>query len=327
MASTPVPSNVSVVVVSFNTKEKLRRCLAAIEPEHEVIVVDNASVDGSAEMVQAEFPHVRLIVNAKNVGFGAANNQGMAVATRELVLLLNSDCYADRGAIARLAEDFQYEGVVAAGGKLENPDGSLQESVAGRLTLLAVLLEQLLIEKLLSKPGLGYWQTNAALTRWASSPGVSLDRQPWERRAVEVHQVMGACLMMRPVERFDERFFLYCEDTELCHRLRRHGKIVYCPEAAFTHELGSSSKRDPWRGVALYNRGKELYFAIHRGPLAMAFCWILNRLGALLRLLIWLLPTMITLGTQRRFRDQVVLFWKVLTSPLRGPHRPTRTSG
>src|SRR5687767_9484401 len=104
---------VSVVVVSYNTRDKLRRCLECIEREHEVIVVDNASADRSAEMVEADFPHVCLIRNEENRGFGAANNQGIAIAKGALVLLLNSDAYAEPGAISQLATVFSDERVVA----------------------------------------------------------------------------------------------------------------------------------------------------------------------------------------------------------------------
>lgn len=86
--------------------------------------------------------------------------------------------------------------------------------------------------------------------------------------------------------RFDERFFLYCEDTELCHRLREKGRIIYDPRAEFTHELGSSSKANRWRSVARYNYGKCLYFKITRGPAAAAACWMLNRIGAFMRVIV-----------------------------------------
>src|SRR5579871_2262954 len=93
---------VTVIVVSYNTQAQLRKCLQAIEEEHEVVVIDNASTDGSADMVATEFPRVHLIRNEENVGFGAANNQGLDVAETELVLFLNSDAYAEPGAISRL---------------------------------------------------------------------------------------------------------------------------------------------------------------------------------------------------------------------------------
>jgi GT2 family glycosyltransferase len=120
---------------------------------------------------------------------------------------------------------------------------------------------------------------------------------------------MGACLMMRPVERFEERFFLYCEDTELCYRLRRHGQILYVPQAEFTHALGASSTGNRWWSVAMYNRGKELYFRIHHGTSHQVVCLFINRLGALLRLMIkpW----------------QTAMWIKVLFAPVNGPKKPS----
>src|SRR5687768_17054367 len=97
---------ISVVVVSYNTREKLRLCLACIEPEHEIVVVGHASRDGSGAMVREAFPHVRLIGSENNAGFGIANNEGMGIARGELLLLLNSDCYAAPGAIEALAGVF-----------------------------------------------------------------------------------------------------------------------------------------------------------------------------------------------------------------------------
>lgn len=157
---------------------------------------------------------------------------------------------------------------------------------------------------------------------------------------------MGACLLMRRVDgefvRFDERFFLYCEDTELCRRLRsgdagapspalprragewaaghageeRPSEIWYVPDAVFGHALGQSSIRDRWRAVRYYNRGKELYFRIHHGPASAFACFTLNRLGALLRLIVWGLPALLTLGLLPRFRSQAALFARVLFGPI-----------
>lgn len=329
MASVNPPSNVTVVVVSFNTREKLRRCLSCIEPEHAVVVVDNASTDGSSEMVNNEFPHVKLICNSENVGFGAANNQGLAIADRELVLFLNSDCYAEPMAIAKLAAAFRDSEsmvrsipppkhwkpgdklkVVGAGGMLRNPDGSLQDNVAGYLTLSAVASEQLMFEKLFPH----YWWTKRLYRESGTQPRV-------------VPQVMGACLMIRPLVKFDERYFLYCEDTDLCLRLRRFGDVLWVPEARFTHELGSSSAgSNRWLSIARYNRGKELYFSIFYGRFSAAVCWLLDRLGALLRVLIWAILTILTLALVPRFRNQVWIFTRVLTAPLQGPRRPTRNA-
>ena len=207
-----------------------------------------------------------LVEAGENLGFSRANNVGAERAETPLVLFLNSDAYADEGAVARLAAVFE-EGVVAAGGRLRNPDGSLQDSVAARLTLGAVFLEQTLLERVFK----AYWQTRTL---------------PSDRSS-DVEQVMGACLMVRRgLEPWDERFFLYCEDTDLCLRLRRRGRILYVPAAGFEHDLGSSSRREPWRGIARYNAGKELYFRIHHGIVQSYVCVLLDRLGALLRIVL-----------------------------------------
>ncbi len=107
-------ADVSVVIVSYNTRAQLRRCIDSVDRACEVIVVDNASSDGSIEMLRAD-ERVRLIENGENLGFGTANNQGIAVAKRPLILLLNSDAWAMPGSIATLASVFGDEQVIAAG--------------------------------------------------------------------------------------------------------------------------------------------------------------------------------------------------------------------
>jgi len=278
MATLP-PLPVSVVIVSFNTCELLRRCLLSVADCAEVIVIDNASRDGSVQMVREEFPSVLLIENAENRGFGRACNQGIASASNPLVLLLNSDAFAQPGAVETLVRCFDDPTVQGAGGKFEHP------SAAGPLTLWRVFCEQLWLERLFPASRLmnGYW-----LNRWLPND------QP-----TEVFQVMGACLMMRRGTLFDERFKLYVEDTDLCRRL---GKIVFEPRAVFGHALGGSSRQERWRSVALYNAGKELYFRIHAGWWAWLACLLLNRLGALLRLPL-----------------KPKIFSRVLLAPISGP--------
>jgi hypothetical protein len=284
---------VTIIIVSYRTPDKLRRCLAALSDQTHVIVVDNNSADESVAMIRSEFPAVTVIANPENRGFGAANNQGARVATGEWILYLNSDCYAHPEAIQALANFLDGKGAVAGGGKLLNLDGSLQQSVAGRLTLGAVLREQFLLERFFP----AYWQT------------------PSQSSAVE--QVMGACLMVRRdvPESFDENFFLYCEDTDLCARIRNHGEIWYFPDAEFTHELGASSRANRWLGIARYNAGKEFYFQKHHGWFASIVCWKLDRLGAFIRM-----------GLKPR---EVKTWWRVLTArrktvwPPRSPAKPS----
>jgi N-acetylglucosaminyl-diphospho-decaprenol L-rhamnosyltransferase len=284
----------SIIIVSFNTKEKLHRCLSCLDlNRYEVIVVDNASNDGSPQMVHDQFPRVKLILSSENLGFGKANNLGMDQASGQLFLFLNSDAYAQSDAIERLVAVFENEKVVGAGPKLLNMDGSLQQSVAGPLTLWSVYYEQFYLDSLARRFGKGYWRTQLLPVDLPSS----------------VDQVMGACLLVRAScgERFDERFFMYCEDTELCARLVTHGKILYVPSAEVVHELGSSSETNRWLAVARYNLGKELYFHIRHGYIARQMCWNFNRQGAFLRLVAGCLLFFTPLG-----RSKAKIFSKVL---------------
>ena len=292
-------------MVSYNTCELLRRCLASLPDDVEVIVVDNASSDGSVAMVREDFPRVRLIENNTNRGFGAANNQGLDAMTGDVALFLNSDAWATPGAVEELSRAIQ-SGSVACGGRLvDSPQGdvlgSTQSSCCSELTLWAVFCEQSGLEKIFpGSPLLSpYWQTQRLLARDPVGPH-------------RVAQVMGACLMARPLERFDERFFLYVEDTDLCRRLSGHGTILYVPTAVFGHALGASGDR--WLSVARYNAGKELYFRIHHGLFACGLCLLMDRLGALGRCTAWSLASLFTLGQRPVFRARARLFWRVLVT-------------
>lgn len=227
--------------------------------------------------------------------------------TGDVALFLNSDAWATPGAVEELARTIQ-SGAAACGGRLvDSPQGNFlgptQASCCSELTLWAVFCEQSGLEKLFSESPVfsPYWQTQRLLARDPVGPH-------------RVAQVMGACLMARPVERFDERFFLYVEDTDLCLRLAAHGPILYVPTAVFGHALGASGDR--WLSVARYNAGKELYFRIHHGRFASLTCLLLDRLGALGRCAAWSLAALLTLGMRPSFRARALLFGRVLLAPL-----------
>ena len=320
--TTRAVSRLSVIVVSYNTRDLLGRCLESLGEADEVVVVDNASSDGSAEMVASRFPSVRLVRNSSNRGFGAANNQGLELVTGELVLFLNSDAVARPGALRGLVSVMDsHPDVVACGGRLESAEGRLQESCANALTLWALFCEQTYLEKLFPRSRLfsPYWMSSRLLPN-----PLSPDPSPPEGRgeAFDVEQVMGACLMVRPeksssgelhhsFERFDERFFLYCEDTELCRRLRRRGRIVWVPGAVFEHALGASSQAR-WEAVARYNRGKELYFLIHFGRTTAVVAFLIDRAGAFARLLVWSVASVATLFLVRSVRERAWMWVRVL---------------
>jgi len=299
----------SIVIVAYNNREELDRCLESLPERKEIIVVDNASSDGTPEMVRECYPYVTLITNEENLGYGSACNQGLEIASGDYALVLNADIRAERNAVDELV-DFMHETPEAAlcGGMLLHPDGSIQESAANQLTLWAVVCEQLFLEKLFPRSDFfsPYWISKKYLERQKNHPA-----------PVNVAQVMGACMMIRKIHerfpRFDERYFLYCEDTDLCFRINNSGgKVYYVPSAKFYHALGKSSEHRRWLAVRYYNRGKELFFRIHYGKLAATICFLLNRMGSLLRLVAWSIPCLLTLGLHAKFRSKVVLWTLVL---------------
>jgi GT2 family glycosyltransferase len=300
----PTPE-VSVIIVSYNTRELLRECIESILCEQgdglavEVIVVDNASADGSAAMVAERFPQVRLIANPDNRGFGAACNQGLEVAQGRYALILNADIRAQPGALQRLVEFMDaHPDAAVCGGQLRYPDGRIQPSCARDLTLWWVFCEQSKLAKLFPRTRLfgGYWRTH------------------WDFSAtIETEQVMGACMMLRrPFPRFDEEYFLYCEDTDLCYRVRQAGgKIYYVHDAVFVHHLGASGEPQRAQMVIYYNRGKERYFRKFHGAWQARVCRWLNKGGALLRVLLGLAGVALTLGRRPRLRQYAATFWQV----------------
>lgn len=301
----------TVIIVNYNTRDRLRTCLKELGTEHEVIVVDNASRDDSVQMTELEFPHVKIIKNIKNKGFGPGANQALDMMTGELALLINADCRPRGDSVRRLVEAMgEAPDAIAVGPRLVFPDGATQKSCAGNLTLWAVFCEQFGLDKVFPWTRLfsPYWETD----RLMSTTG----------NVHEVDQVMGAAILFKPILKFDPDYFLYCEDTDLCYRLGKVGLIYYVKDAVFEHELGASSRFFRWETIARYNRGKELFFDKHYGRPAKAVCILFNRLGALSRLLVWFLFTILSFGAWKKAWEKCGQWWKVLFVPRVGPALP-----
>lgn len=232
--------DLSIIIVNWNTREFLKNCLRSIyrttrNMKFEIIVVDNASSDGSAEMVEKEFPGTRLIKNKENRGFAFANNQGIKVAQGEFVLLLNSDTIILDNAIEESMNFMRrYKKAGAMGCKLLNQNGSLQPSCHRFISLGGAVLHKIGILKLLPR------QYRAKF----ESPIVS-----WNNDEIkEVDYVKGAFLLLsasaiRKIGLLDEQFFMYAEEADLCLRLRRSGlKVYFYPFAKIIHLKGQSSQ-------------------------------------------------------------------------------------
>jgi GT2 family glycosyltransferase len=234
----PTPE-ASVIVVSFNTREVLQACLtqlyAAIgQRDIEVIVVDNASRDGSADRVAAAFPQVRLLRSPVNLGFAAANNLGFREASGRYLILLNPDALVAADTLERAIRQMEAQPQVGlAGGRLLGPDGADQPSAR----LFPSLLNEFLV-------------LSGLAARFPRSRLCGRFDRTWADPAVaaEVDWVPGAFSILRhelvtELGGFDERFFLYYEEVDLCRRLRARGwKIGYWPDLVVRHTGGESSK-------------------------------------------------------------------------------------
>jgi len=229
--------SISIVVVNWNTKDRLRQCLSSVTTGHErqpqIIVVDNASSDGSAQMVREAFPRVTLIEAGANLGFAAANNMAIPHAAGEFVLFLNPDTSVKEGALARMAAFMRsHEQVGMVGPKMVHPDGRPYEL---GLQWFPTPFREFLRMLLLSKNNTGFVKRLFPY----QDPNVS----------GFVSKLYGGCLMVRrrvldDVGLFDARFFMYWEDVDLCRRISEHGfRLYYDPQAEVVHWSGSASRK------------------------------------------------------------------------------------
>lgn len=292
--------DVSVVIVSFNTRELLAQCLQSIQDtaggvRAEIIVVDNGSADGSVELVERDFPAVRLIRSAENLGFAAANNRGFDGAKGEFVLLLNPDTELHQGALeTSLAFLRANPGIGALGCRVRYPHGEQQSTIFRTLTLRYLVLNLFIPARFLRR--------NAALGR-SRYVGWDLDR-PHEV------EVIAGCFMLIPHEvlrrvgGMDPEFFMYGEEAEWCYRIRKAGwSVVYWPGASITHYAGQSAKQVPDAMVAAMSRS-QLALLRKTGGRGVAYVgnWLIL-LRDLPRAAVWVLLTVVPGMRRSRLRQ------------------------
>lgn len=263
----PPPTNVdvSVLITNWNGREILHDALRSLFARTagarcEVIVVDDASSDGSADMVRTEFPQVRLIVNPVNAGFVGANNAGVKAAEGRYIMLLNSDTVLLNDAVSVLARylDAHPEAGIC-GGWLLNRDLSSQLSFGSFPSLSQALVDSLFLNDLFPRAGF---------------PNRARTPLPTSDRPTAVDYVSGACLMVRhevvrEIGLFDDHFKAYCEEVDFCRRVAR-GKglqVVFVPQARIIHLGGVSYRKLGREQIRQKCRGYDLYFRKHHGAL------------------------------------------------------------
>lgn len=303
--------DLSIIVVNWNVCDLLRRCLASIFaaelPRLEVIVVDNASTDGSLDMLRAEFQRVTLIANADNRGFPAANNQGLVAARGRLAMTLNPDTEMVGDALARMIAYLDaHPDVGALGPQLLNPDGSVQSSRRRFPTLATALFESTWLQGVAPR---------SILRRY------SMDDTPADVTH-EVDWITGACLVVRreileSVGGLDEGFFMYSEELDWCRRIKQAGwKIVYLSEAKVIHHAGRSSEQAVAARHVHFQTSKVRYFRKYHGWLVAGVLRLF-----LLAMYLWqigLESAKALLGHKRALRRQRIgVYWQVVRSGLR----------
>jgi len=272
---------ISIVIVNWNTRAMLKQCLESVFQQttasFEIFVVDNASGDGSGEMVLHDFPAVRLIQNPDNRGFAAANNQALRLASGEYILLLNPDTIILDNAIDRMLVYMdQAPDVGAASCKLLNGDLTLQKSVGNFYSFWATLLENRLIPKLvpnnqfLAKKYVAFWDhTTRREIDWARG-AVLLVRQ-------QVLQQIGL---------LDEQFYIYGEEIDWCWRIKQAGwKIMVLPEAEIIHFGKAASSQ---RHTEMFIQNYKSFYILLKKHYPVYSYW-LYRLRTMIYLFVWLL--------------------------------------
>ena len=248
----------SIVIVSFNARPHLERCLESLFAAppaipHDIVVVDNASTDGSVEAVRSRWPGVPVLARTHNAGFAAGNNEGIRATRGDLILLLNNDTIVPAGSIDRLAARLLADPTVAVvGPRLVDADGCAELSFGPMISPLGELRQKVMM-------ALHYRRVKLA-TRL-------IERATRVER--EVDWVTGAALLVRRKEAeavglLDERYFLYTEDVDFCAAIRaRGGRVIFTPSAEIVHLRGRSRASAPTVMNAAYRRSHVAFYEKH----------------------------------------------------------------
>lgn len=310
-----VVMDVSVIIVNWNTESLLRNCLRSVFDTtggipFEVIVIDNASSDGSVAMVERAFPQVKLVKNSDNKGFATANNQGMALAGGRYVLLLNSDTVVLGdviGATVHFADAHPDTAVV--GCRVLNADRSLQPTCFMYPSLLNMLLSSSHLYKALRK-----------------SRFFGRERMMWWDRmdTRDVDVVTGCYMLVRreaidQVGFMDESFHMYGEETDWCYRFKQAGwRVMFAPKGEIVH-FGGASSGQVREKMALQLKGSILLFLKkHRGWVVYAVACVLTSLFFLVRTPYWLIVALVSKRTRRVSMDKARLCVKGASRALAG---------
>lgn len=268
--------DISVVVVNWNAGPMILWCLQRIVDElrgfrGECIVIDNGSQNGDVGLLRLEFPDLKIITNPTNVGFAKAVNQGISQSRGEYLLFINPDAFIAPGAIRSIVDFLDSRPEVGiVGPRILNPDGSIQGSARAFPRFTTAL----------------FGRTSLMSRMFPSNPMTRrqvLCNDPRVDRPSSVDWVSGACMFVRrevfgDVGVFDERFFLFWEDADICWRAHERGwAVVYYPSVSVTHLIGGCSRRAPVRSLLAFHVSA---FRLYRAHVTQSNLHPLNLLSA-----------------------------------------------
>jgi len=294
---------VSVIIVDWNTKDILQNCLDSIYQtidnlSCEIIVVDNASSDGSTEMLQERYPQVIKFYNKVNRGFGAANNQAFAIMKGKYALLLNTDAILTPGAINKLysfANTHPQAAIVC--GQLLNADGSKQNSVAAFPSLPSLLINTSLLEYI--------------FPQWYPS------KRYEHTFPIEVDSAIGACMMIRKKALdeagfFDERYFFFFEETDLAYAFHSKGWSVYhVPDAFIYHLQGQSIGNNIGSRIEFYRSRYQFLRKWHNLPYYYLAKGVIF-LRLLVNVIFNFMSVALTLGLSKKVRNKLAIYSELI---------------
>ncbi|MBL1212940.1 MAG: glycosyltransferase family 2 protein [Ignavibacteriae bacterium] len=278
--------NVSIIIINYNSFGLLKDCLESIfnftvDFNYEIILIDNASTEGDVEEVTKKFENIKLIKNKKNLGFAAANNQGIKIAKGKYILLLNNDTEFQEDSISKVydfAESTSEK--LFIGCKLLNKDGSHQESVADFPTLLNTFMESFFLYKLFpKKKNFNKFHLNYKSTY-----------TPTETDVIKGAFMFCDTKSIKKLGGFDERFFFYSEEVDLCKRFKDEGgKVIYYPKTSIYHFEGSGSSNNLWFRFKNLGIAKIQYFQKHFKGIKFFLIVAIHYIGIILRIPFYLI--------------------------------------
>jgi len=304
--------DLSICIVSYNTKDLLKQCIGSIYREmkstsFEIFVVDNASIDGTVDMVKDSFPNVLIIGNEKNLGFATANNQAIKKSRGRYILLLNPDTVILDAALDKLVGFMElHPEVGAVGPQLIYPDGTFQFSYDDGISLKG-FFRMLITNNFLS-----------ILSFFSPIKNLRNRRIQHSLKIKEVGRVRGCCLLVRQscltkVGLMDEHFFMYCEEVDWEFRIKNAGwKICFFPFARVIHYWGASTKQNKEQFNFIQFQSNYKYFRKHYGNVGVFVFRCMLFVNFVIKTLYLFKKIILYKINWVEFQRQLLLSWKIL---------------